>query len=211
MVHFGLEMLLQVPLQNACRLLYGGPVAYLSSGLSEIYNVMAVSWLSPLSQDPPLIGAAISRGCWSHHLILQSGEFTLSIPHSGHLAQIHAVGTTNGRDVAKISKFNLMTRRGEKVRAPYIVGCIAYMECELRNHQRLGDHTLFTVEVVNARADDEYFDEYWTEEAETLHHLGGDRYRCGNRVIHAADVKRNWMDTGRLSDSDDGYQIKYLE
>lgn len=176
-------MLKNLPVEHFSRLLNDGSAAFLSSGVGEQYNLMAISWHTPISQNPPLLGVSISPACWSHELILASGEFALSIPDVQNLTNLHITGTRTGKGFPKVQRLNLMVQRGEMIRAPYVVGCIGYLECEVRAHYRLGDHTLFVAEVLCASVDDEFFDDYWTEDAETLHYLGGNRYLSGGRVL----------------------------
>ncbi|HQO30181.1 MAG TPA: flavin reductase family protein, partial [Accumulibacter sp.] len=69
----------------------------------------------------------------------------------------------------------------EKVSAPLIAGCVAWLECriipEVHNQQ---SYDLFVAEVVAAWADERVFrDGRWhfaKEEWRTLHYLSGDRF-----------------------------------
>lgn len=179
-------MLKNIPLVLSSRLINGGVVAYLAAGLTERYNIMPVSWMTPISQMPPLLGVSVSPACWTHHLIQESGEFCLSIPDVRHLRNVHIAGTTTGREVSKVEQLNLMIMRGQMIRAPYILDCLGHLECEVRMHYRLGDHTFFVAETVYACVEEGFFEEHWTEEAETLHYLGGDLYLCGGNILRGS-------------------------
>ncbi|RLG51036.1 MAG: flavin reductase family protein, partial [Thermoproteota archaeon] len=58
------------------RLLHPSLTVLLVSKSSEKVNVMACSWCTPVSEDPPLIAVAVSKESLTNQLIRESREFT---------------------------------------------------------------------------------------------------------------------------------------
>jgi len=71
---------------------------------------------------------------------------------------------------------------------PLIEECIGHLECKVIETTVIGDHTLFTAEVLAASVNGDLFDGSWRFEkstARTLHYLGGRRYAAIGEVLEA--------------------------
>lgn len=177
----------EVHVFEAGRLLYGGVVTLLSSRLERHTNLMAASWVFPLSTNPPLIGVSLTPSCWTHRLIRETGEFVLNIPDGSMIRLVHGCGTCSGRDVDKTRLFDMSLTTSRMVKPLRLVGSLAVIECELRDWQTVGDRTLAIAEILYAAAEPDQFDGYWLPGSQTLRYLGGNRYQCGSEVY---EVKR---------------------
>jgi flavin reductase (DIM6/NTAB) family NADH-FMN oxidoreductase RutF len=165
--------------QDALRILGGGPVALLTTRWRDQTDVMPVIWHTPLSRTPPLIGVAVNPARHTHDMVRYSEEFALNFPARDLLNHTHYFGVVSGRDVNKLELAKLPTFKGEKVAAPLIQGCLAYIECGVEDSFRFGDHTLYISRVLAVRVEPEAFDSVWTVGAadyRPLHYLGMDRY-----------------------------------
>jgi len=93
-------------------------------------------------------------------------------------------GSCSGREVDKFSKYGLTPAPAKHLKTPIIAECIAHIECKLSETLRIGDHTLFVGEVLEAYADSKYFDgELYTTEADLVYQLGGETFvKLGKRV-----------------------------
>ncbi|POB00442.1 flavin reductase [Chromobacterium sinusclupearum] len=151
-------MLADVELAKAYRLLNHGPTVLVSSAAGGRRNVMAAAWAMPLDFDPPKVLVVIDKSTYSRELIEQSGEFILNIPCRAQAAQVVQVGSETGRDDDKFAASGLAALPAQRVAAPRVAGCIAYLECKVvpepHNQQR---YDLFIGEVVAAQADDAVF------------------------------------------------------
>jgi len=166
-------------LQDALRLLVGGPVVLVTTRWRDQTDVMPAIWTAPLSRTPPLIGVAVHPSRHTSDMIRFSEEFALNFPGRELMNHTHYFGVVSGRDVAKLELAKLPTFKATKVSAPLIEGCLAYIECGLEDTLRIGDHTLFVGRVLTVQAEAEAFDETWLVDNPAyrpLHYLGTDRY-----------------------------------
>lgn len=186
-----------IDLPKAYRLLNHGPVTLVSSAHGNRRNVMAASWAMPLDFDPPKVLVVIDRNTFTRELIEASGEFALNIPPRLLASQVLAAGTTSGRDHDKFDACGLQSLPAERIAAPLVDACVAWLECrviaEPRNQQR---YDLFIGEVLAASADSRVFTNgRWRFSADgqeddlrTLHYVaGGSFFQTGDVISVAAD------------------------
>jgi len=170
-----------VDLPKAYLLMNHGPVVLISSAHGGRRNVMAAAWTMPLDFSPAKVAVVVDRNSYTRELMEASGEFVLSLPPKAMAGKVLAVGSHSGREGDKFVAFGINTVPAEKVSAPLIAGCVAWLECriipEVHNQQ---SYDLFVAEVVAAWADERVFrDGRWhfaKEEWRTLHYLSGDRF-----------------------------------
>ncbi|MDR3410121.1 MAG: flavin reductase family protein [Formivibrio sp.] len=166
-----------VELEKAYRLLNHGPVTLVTSAHGTARNVMAASWAMPLDFDPPKVAVVIDKTTWTRALIEASGEFALNIPARQIAAAVLEVGNRSGRDGDKFAACQLTTFAAEKIAAPLVEGCVAWLECKIIDevHQQQS-YDLFLAEVVAAHADPRVFDGHWhfaDDALRTLHYVAG--------------------------------------
>jgi flavin reductase (DIM6/NTAB) family NADH-FMN oxidoreductase RutF len=170
-----------VALSQASRLLNHGPVTLVSSAHAGARNVMAAAWAMPLDFDPPKVAVVIDANAYTRRLVEASGEFALNVPCRAQAAQVLRAGSASGRDCDKFAHAGLDAFAAERIGAPLVAGCVAWLECRVLprpdNQQR---HDLFLAEVVAAQADARVFrDGRWrfdADELRTLHYFGGSAF-----------------------------------
>jgi flavin reductase (DIM6/NTAB) family NADH-FMN oxidoreductase RutF len=172
-----------VDLAKAYRLLNHGPTVLVSSAHDGRRNVMAAAWCMPLDFDPPKLLVVIDKSTFTRELIEASGEFAINVPTRAQLDLTVAVGSDSGRDHDKFAALSIPVLAAERVAAPLIGGCVAWLECrvlpEAHNQSR---YDLFIGEVVAARADRRVFsDGHWhfgpdDDALRTLHHVAGGNF-----------------------------------
>ena len=177
---------LPVPLEKAYRLMNHGPTVLVSSRHGEAVNVMAAAWSMPLDFQPPKVAVVLDKSTLSRRMIEASGEFALNVP-SRELARLTLqVGSTSGRDVDKFAAFGASAWQGERVGAPLLDGCLAWLECRLIPEPHIQEtYDLFLAEVVAAWADPAAFrDGHWQMEEggkKSIHYVaGGHFFEIGN-------------------------------
>ena len=166
-------------LLEALRLVVGGPVGLLTTRWRDQTDVMPAIWIAPVSRTPPLIAIAVHPSCHTSDMIRFSEEFAINIPDRDFLNHSQYFGVVSGKDVNKLELAKINTFKANKIEAPLIEGCLAYIECSLEDALRLGDHTLFIGRIESVQAERDAFDEGWLLEDKNylpLHYLGKDRY-----------------------------------
>lgn len=115
-------------------------------------NGMIISWVSPISYEPPLIMVAVHPNRHSHHLVEQSGCFALNIISQNQPALLECFKKPVPGD-----KFNSIQWDKGTTGCPILKDCVAYVECTVKESLKPGNHTLFLGEVKDAQvfSDDE--------------------------------------------------------
>jgi flavin reductase (DIM6/NTAB) family NADH-FMN oxidoreductase RutF len=164
---------------DALRLLNGGPVVLVTTRWRDETDVMPAIYYTQLSRTPPLIGVAVHPARHTHDMIRFSEQFALNFPARDLMNHTQYFGMVSGEDVGKLELSKLATIRAQKIDAPLIDGCLAWIECGVEDTYRIGDHTLFVGRVLVVQAEAAAFDETWLlddPQYSPLHYLGADRY-----------------------------------
>ena len=119
--------------------------------LGEAFNISL--------RTPTIVGLAIRKATYSHGLISGTGEFVVNLPTTQILEAVDRCGTTTGRRVDKFAEFGLTPLPATVVKPPLIAECPVNLECRVLRIEEVGDHDLFTGEVVAAHIDDDLLDE----------------------------------------------------
>jgi flavin reductase (DIM6/NTAB) family NADH-FMN oxidoreductase RutF len=177
-----------VPLSKAYRLLNHGPTVLVSAAHNGQRNIMAAAWAMPLDFEPPKVTVVLDKSVWTRELLEASGTFVINVPTISQIDIVETVGSTSGleisqeKDFDKFSAYALETFQGEKIDAPLLEGCAAWLECRLlpEPHNQ-GQYDLFIGEVVAAHADERVFSEgHWHfaghDGLRTVHHVAGGHF-----------------------------------
>jgi flavin reductase (DIM6/NTAB) family NADH-FMN oxidoreductase RutF len=111
-------------------------------------NIITLAWTCILSMNPFMVGISVGPKRHSHKLIKESKEFVINLPTIELKEACMLCGTKSGRSVDKFKETGLTPVKSDKVSAPRIKECYAWLECKLVNSVDTGDHTLFVGEVV---------------------------------------------------------------
>jgi len=141
-------------------------------------NIMTLSWIMPVSIDPPLLAISISPERYTHKLIQETGEFVVNVPTVDILDAVIFCGTVSGRTCDKFSESKLTPLQARRVKAPIIKECIAHIECKLQNQLPVGDHTIFIAKIVEAYVNKDILSNgrYNLEKAKIIYHVGGEEF-----------------------------------
>jgi len=164
---------------DARRLLNPGPVAIVTTSWRGIPNAAPIAWTAPLSMAPPLVGCVIHPHRHTADMIRFSEEFAINIPGPDLLKQTAFLGSQSGLNSNKLESAGLHLFSGQRIDAPLIEGCLAWIECGLQDVIRIGDHTLFVGKVVRVQALDEAYAQHWLLEDRKyspLTYIGGTKY-----------------------------------
>ena len=177
----------EIPLSRAHRIVNHGPVVLVTTQVENgSPNIMAVAWIAPVSQVPPLVAISVGNGHYSHRLVSESGEFVVNVPSSSMASKVMVCGKVSGRDIDKFKKARLTPIPAKEVGPPLVEECIGHLECRLDHEVRVGDHTLFIGRVVKAWVEEGLFKETWRidkEGGKALHHLGGNVFAVSGEML----------------------------
>lgn len=177
----------EISLNVAYRLIGGGAMALVTARYKGRDNLMAASWVVPVSHTPSLVAVSIHPKRYTHDLVKKSGAFILNIPGRAILEQANRCGEISGSKFDdKFAAVGLTRGAGRKVDAPWVEECLAHMECSVVDASTQGDHTLFIGEVLGAWAVENSFSDTWTladEEVKPLYHLGRNVYTIPTELL----------------------------
>jgi len=130
------------------------PIVLVTVTTPEHTNVMTVGWASPVSMKPPILMVSIAPQRFTHDLIVEAGEFGVSILADDQKRLSELAGTLTGKKVNKLTRNEFETFPADAINAPLITGARAWFECKLHSRQTVGDHTVFYGEVLKGSTDD---------------------------------------------------------
>lgn len=174
---------------DARRLLNPGPVTIVTTAWRGITNAAPMAWVTTLSMDPPRIGCVIHPHRHTADMIRFSEEFAINIPGPSLLKQTAFLASKTGLNENKIEEAGLDVFSAMRIDAPLIDGCLAWIECGLRDVLSVGDHSLFVGDVVRVQALEEAYAQRWllAERAYSpLTFLGGNHYAVVGDPLEAA-------------------------
>ncbi len=109
-------------------------------------NGMIASWVSQVSYDPPLVMVAVHPNRYSHGMVDKSGKFALNVVAK---EQGHWLGRFKGPDPA--AKFQGLKWKKGATGCPILEESLAYVECQVVDSYRPGNHTLFVGRIIAAQ------------------------------------------------------------
>lgn len=188
-------MKVTIPQKNIKWLLEPGCVVLVTSGTIHRSNIITISWQTPInSNNPCLILLVINPRRYSYELIKINMQLVINVPGENLLNEVHFIGTVTGREIDKFKKSNLTPMPAKKVKPPLIKECVAHLECNVSNIVNSKNHDLLICEVINAEAENEYFNGKWIpEKFHTIHYLGGKYYGSLGKTLSTCDLKLNQL------------------
>src|SRR5258706_1072388 len=187
-------MKIQVPVNQAPRMILPGVVGLVTTHYRGKYDVTTVSWLMPVSREPPYVAIAVHPSTMCYDSIKRSNEFVINIPTRDVINQVVTCGRISGNDLDKFERTGLRMAEPHVVNAPYVEQCIGHLECAVVNAYTPGDHVIFVGQIAYAMVESDAFDENWLlteKELKPLHHLGAAFFSTLDSVIDAtpSDIK----------------------
>ncbi|MGB9727972.1 MAG: flavin reductase family protein [Nitrososphaeria archaeon] len=168
-------MKIEVNLNESYTILHPRPVVLICvKDKDGKINVMSCSWITPVSDEPPLIAISLWTKGYTHKVIDETKEFTVNIPSSKLKKQVWLAGTKSGGKIDKTKILDLKFTPSKTVSVPSIEDCIGILECKVKERILLNEQILYIAEVQKAYADENLFkNRMWSDEASILLHTGG--------------------------------------
>ncbi len=171
------------------RVLHPRPVYLIVSGGEGKFNVMAASWLTPISEEPPKLGVAISKDSYTSNLIDRFGEFTVNVVDESLLDKVWLAGTRSGRIEDKIKSLALKLHPSSKIKVPGIEEALAIIECRVDKALEIGEVKFYIADMLAIHVKEHYYsDRYgWDlRRARILLHSAGRAFTTPGKLLLAS-------------------------
>jgi len=127
----------------ALRLLTHG-VYVLGTRRGRQSNAMTASWVMQTSERPPCLAVAVRGDRYTHDIMLESGTFALSVLRDDQVDVATHFADTSGEYHDKLLGIPYGLTPGG---SPFLLDCLAYLDCKVIDRARAGDHTVVVGEV----------------------------------------------------------------
>ena len=127
----------------ALRLLTHG-VYVLGTRRGRQSNAMTASWVMQTSERPPCLAVAVRGDRYTHDIMLESGTFALSVLRDDQVDAATHFADTSGEYHDKLLGVPYGLTPGG---SPFLLDCLAYLDCKVIDRARAGDHTVVVGEV----------------------------------------------------------------
>lgn len=126
-----------------------GKGAFLTVKDGEKLNTMTIGWGSiGFIWGRPMFTVLVRHSRYTHDLIENTDQFTVSVPLKGQLKkETDYCGTYSGRDVNKFEELNLKLIEGKNLSTPFIKGNDVHYECKIVYKQDMNSKLLSDPEI----------------------------------------------------------------
>lgn len=139
-------------------------VSVATLGRGGVESALTISWMSPVSFEPPHVMIAVDKLHLSVDFLKSTKNFVLNLlkADQAKLAGVFAKQSVQGEN-----KLAGVKTREAPSGAPILTDALAYLDCEVAQTLEVGDHLLFIGKVTECDV---------LNDAEPLTTLGGPRY-----------------------------------
>lgn len=117
-------------------------------------NVMPACWCTFASHEPPMLAVSVGRERYTHGLLEDAAGFVVAFPSADQREAVLYCGEHSGAAVDKFAATDLEPEPAAQVEAPLVADTVACYECRAADSLAVGDHTLFTGEIVAGHVSD---------------------------------------------------------
>ena len=107
-------------------------------------NAMTASWVMQTSERPPCVAVAVRGDRYTHDIVLESETFALSVLRDDQVDVATHFADTSGEYHDKLQGIPYGLTPGG---SPFLLDCLAYLDCKVIDRARAGDHTVVVGEV----------------------------------------------------------------
>ncbi|MCP4675668.1 MAG: flavin reductase family protein [Deltaproteobacteria bacterium] len=131
-------------------------------------NAMTAAWAAVCCYKPVCVGVAVRDNRHTFVNINRTKAFTLNVPNTSQTAEVDYLGIVSGlKEPNKVAIAGIETAKGV-VDAPILVSCPVNLECGLLEQVKIGTHTWFIGEVLEAHVDEGLVTENGTVDVDAL-------------------------------------------
>ncbi len=173
--------------ESTYKPLHPRPVYLIVSGrLGEKLNVMAASWVMPVSEEPLRIAIAVERETYTFELIEKYKELAINVVDDKLLDKVWRAGTISGKNRDKIREIGFELEESSKIRTPGLREALAIIECRVWNYLDSGEVRLYVADVLSVKVKSDYYNERYgwdIRKANILMHLTGRAFTIPGRLL----------------------------
>jgi len=126
-----------------------------SRGKDGTEDALVVAYYGNCSFAPPMVMVGIVPSRFSHHLVKESGCFTVNIPTKSFKKTYNYLGSVSQNDEDKLKTAKVKTEDGKVVNAPILTDCPVSIECTVVDSIMTGSHEMFIGKIEYVHADAE--------------------------------------------------------
>ena len=148
-------------------------------------NLLTAAWAGTICSDPVMVSVSIRKERYSHDIIENTGEFTISLTTVSLARATDLCGVRSGRDIDKFAQTKLTRLESERIKAPGVAESPVVLECRVKQILRLGSLDRFSADVVNVSVDERYLDNKGRvelEKAMLIAYSHGEYFGLGEKI-----------------------------
>ncbi len=119
-------------------------VYILGSRRGREVTAMSAAWVTQAAEGPPCVAVAVRDDRYTRGLVAGSSIFSLGVLREDQVDVASYFGDTSGEYHEKLHGVPYGQTPGG---APFLLDCLAYLDCRVIDTVRAGDHTVFVGEV----------------------------------------------------------------
>ena len=146
---------------NPCTMLNPTPVVLVSCGNAKgEMNMITVAWTGTVNSEPPMVSISIRPERYSHHIILESGEFVVNLTDEKMCKAVDLCGVKSGKNTDKAAETGLHYLKDQQMEyAPYIAEAPVCLCCKVKQNIPFGSHDLLIGEIKSVLVREDNLDE----------------------------------------------------
>jgi flavin reductase (DIM6/NTAB) family NADH-FMN oxidoreductase RutF len=139
--------------------------AFLTVKQGDKINTMTISWGDiGYRWSRPLLTVMVRKSRYTHELIDNNSEFTVSIPLDDSLRKALAIcGTKSGRDIDKFKESGISIKASKSLETPVITECELHYECKIVYKQDMDPSMMKEDVLMGSYANGDYHTFYYGE------------------------------------------------
>lgn len=168
------------------NMLYPLPVVMVSVADEEGHdNIITVAWAGTVCTNPPMVSISVRPERYSYKMLTDTREFVINLTTEKLAFATDYCGVKSGRDVDKFKELRLTREKASHVGVPMIGESPVSIECQVREIQEYGSHSVFTADVLAVHVDTAYMDEkgkFDLASANPIVYSHGEYYGLGKKL-----------------------------
>ncbi len=152
---------------------------------AKAINAAPISFVCPISFDPPIIMLSIRPVRHTYQNIIETKEFVINVLSKKYAEQILRCAAPYPPGINKLDIVGLHWYSSERIRVPRVKEGVLWLECKFLEEKKMGDHVIIFAEVVCAEAKDDVISEGEIdfEKVNPLLHIQKNKFAVDFKVV----------------------------